>query len=273
MRKTIGRVDQDVDRFRKIVSESKSVAEVARKLGYKKSGEIHKWLKLKFSKYNIDVSHFCGASWSKGKTRFSDSRINNQACFIELPWEKAFCVGSSVRNETLMKRLVLSGKTKYECYKCGIKSWNGKPIRLHLDHINGINTDNREENLRIVCPNCDSQSETYSVGKRLRRDSLKWWDSLSTGIPLPKKVRKTSTIKRIKIIKNCACGSVITGSGKTGLCRTCSRIKSRKVERPSKIQLLNDLSESNFLAIGRKYGVSDNAVRKWLKLYERDQVV
>lgn len=47
------------------------------------------------------------------------------------------------------------------CSECGIVDWNGAPISLHLDHINGINNDNRIENLRFLCPNCHSQTKTY----------------------------------------------------------------------------------------------------------------
>lgn len=48
-----------------------------------------------------------------------------------------------------------------KCSECGIVEWNNAPISLHLDHINGINNDNRIENLRFLCPNCHSQTETY----------------------------------------------------------------------------------------------------------------
>ena len=55
----------------------------------------------------------------------------------------------------------------YACTTCGINEWQGKPLTLHLDHINGINNDNRIENLRLLCPNCHSQTETY--GRRASR--------------------------------------------------------------------------------------------------------
>ena len=62
----------------------------------------------------------------------------------------------------LKKRLIDEGHIDCKCSWCGITdTWNGKPIVLHLDHINGINNDNRIENLRLLCPNCHSQTDTF----------------------------------------------------------------------------------------------------------------
>ena len=55
---------------------------------------------------------------------------------------------------------------KYECEICGTSKWMDKTLTLQLDHINGDNIDNRIENLRIICPNCHSQTETFSIGLR-----------------------------------------------------------------------------------------------------------
>jgi predicted RNA-binding Zn-ribbon protein involved in translation (DUF1610 family) len=60
-----------------------------------------------------------------------------------------------------LKQKLLSTGTKYECVECGISEWRGKLLSLHLDHINGINNDDREDNLRLLCPNCHSLTETY----------------------------------------------------------------------------------------------------------------
>jgi hypothetical protein len=66
-------------------------------------------------------------------------------------------------------RLLKEGLLKNECYECGINEWRGMPLPLQIDHINGHNKDWRLENLRILCPNCHSQTETYcgkNIGKR-----------------------------------------------------------------------------------------------------------
>jgi Zn finger protein HypA/HybF involved in hydrogenase expression len=72
-------------------------------------------------------------------------------------------------------RKAMSRLHEYKCTCCGIKEWNGKSITLEIDHINGDNTDNRIENLRYLCPNCHSQTETYK-GKNVNTGFMKVTD-------------------------------------------------------------------------------------------------
>ena len=68
----------------------------------------------------------------------------------------------------LKKRLIHEGVLEYKCSKCPITTeWLGDPISLELDHINGVNDDNRVENLRFLCPNCHSQTPTFRNKKRV----------------------------------------------------------------------------------------------------------
>ena len=73
--------------------------------------------------------------------------------------------GPFLHGPNLVKRLLALGWS-YECAICGISEWCEKPLVLHLDHINGVNNDNRRENLRLLCPNCHSQTDTYCTGAR-----------------------------------------------------------------------------------------------------------
>lgn len=69
-------------------------------------------------------------------------------------------------NHTLKLRLVKEGILEYKCKICGINEWMGKPISLQLDHQNGVHNDCRLENLRLLCPNCHSQTDTYGAKNR-----------------------------------------------------------------------------------------------------------
>lgn len=75
---------------------------------------------------------------------------------------------STFQSNKLRKRLIKLDVKERRCEKCGLSEWLDQPISLELDHINGIKTDNRLENLRIICPNCHAQTTTYR-GKNIKK--------------------------------------------------------------------------------------------------------
>ena len=82
---------------------------------------------------------------------------------IKYSLEEILVENSSYANiSRLKKRLVQEGKLEYKCELCGIIDWQGKELSLQLDHKNGINNDHRLNNLRFLCPNCHSQTDTYA---------------------------------------------------------------------------------------------------------------
>lgn len=79
---------------------------------------------------------------------------------IEIPLEEFIL--TSKNRQTIKKQLIKAGIFEEICCLCKIGTiWNNKSLTLHLDHINGINDDNRIENLRLLCPNCHSQTDTF----------------------------------------------------------------------------------------------------------------
>ena len=131
-------------------------------------------------------------------------------------------------------------------------------MSLILDHINGVNNDNRLENLRIVCPNCNATLDTHCRGSR-KRSTYNKYDECSCGSEKLK--RSENCVKCYKRNRKSTIKSFTKSSYKE------SMFQRRKVERPSYEQLLKELEESNWTQVGNKYGVSDNAVRKWVRMY------
>lgn len=78
-----------------------------------------------------------------------------------LPDSEVFVANATPLNGTALTKRRLREGLQYTCATCGISEWRGRRLTLHLDHINGINNDNRRENLRLLCPNCHSQTDTY----------------------------------------------------------------------------------------------------------------
>lgn len=100
---------------------------------------------------NIDVNieHF-----SKGRGR-------------PLKFEEVFCLNSKVTQGTLRYRYYELSEDNYFCSSCGLSDeWNNNLIVLELHHINGINNDNRIENITWLCPNCHSQTNTHKGRNR-----------------------------------------------------------------------------------------------------------
>ena len=135
------------------VKSSLSIAEVLQKLNLVPAGGSYKTFHKTIINLKIDTSHFLGQGYLKGKTHnWTPPRELSEVLIINSPHSST---------STLKKRLIKEGLLIYKCSECGINEWQGKKLSLHMDHINGDNTDNRLENLRILCPNCHSLTETY----------------------------------------------------------------------------------------------------------------
>lgn len=101
--------------------------------------------------------------WNKGKTfpeRIAGTIVNGHG--VKKSDDEVFVEHSTYARHNLKSRIRKRNMIEYVCAICGMgPEWNGKPMPLILDHINGVHNDNRLDNLRFVCSNCDSQLDTY----------------------------------------------------------------------------------------------------------------
>lgn len=150
------------EHFEKVVKQSNSIAEVIRLLGltsHNNRQTVQKYIQL----YGIVTNHF--ESQAERNKRIVHS---NKIELIDILVE-----GSTYKTSHLKERLYNDGLKDRCCELCGQgEIWNGKRMSLILDHINGVNNDNRLENLRIVCPNCNATLDTHcGKNKRVSTDT------------------------------------------------------------------------------------------------------
>jgi hypothetical protein len=143
----------------KIINESLSIAEVCRRLNIRVAGGNYKTINDKIKKWQINISHFTGQGWNVGE------RFKNFHKGYKL--EDVLIKNSPyLSTNNLKHRLYREGVKEKKCEDCNIKQWNNKEIIFELDHIDGDNSNNCINNLKILCPNCHSQTPTFRGKKR-----------------------------------------------------------------------------------------------------------
>lgn len=143
-----------VETLRQVVRESLSIAQALRKLGLRPAGGNYAVLKRKVSLLGIDTSHFRGKGHLRGSTHGWARRTPLSELLV------ARCL-SGVTTTKLKARLLTQGLLQRRCHRCGLTQWQGMPVPLELEHVNGDRVDNRIENLVLLCPNCHAMTPTY----------------------------------------------------------------------------------------------------------------
>lgn len=145
--------DYSDDEFETIVRNSNSIADICRSLKYAICNTAYKTIKFRIKRQNLDISHI--------KLGLSNRRGTNSPNRISIV--KHLTYGSKVGNKMIKFGCLREDLLKNICYKCGmLPVWNNEPISLQVDHINGDRYDNQLNNLRLLCPNCHSQTKTFS---------------------------------------------------------------------------------------------------------------
>lgn len=217
-------------------------------------------IKKVIEKYNLSTDHFGTIKVQTNSCyRNKYTKMSNDEFFVE---------NSRRGGSSIINRLINCKIKEYKCEECGLTMWLDKPIRLQIHHINGIHTDNRLENLQVLCPNCHTQTDTYAANNKnkVKTNSFKILnrtneianDEVGGFVEI-----EIETVKFRKKIKKCiVCGKdFVNGEGK--YCSLeCSHIGHRKFEVDSE-QLIEDIKTlKSFKKVGDKYGVSDNAIKK-----------
>ncbi len=147
--RTPGYTIQDV---KSAVENNKSIAGVLRQLGLRPIGGNYRTINRIIQEYSIDTSHFTGQGWNVGLSFKPNSEMKD---------EDVFQIDSKYKCSWRLRERFKKLKGISFCESCLLSEWMGAPIPLEIHHINGVNTDNRIENLVLLCPNCHALTNNY----------------------------------------------------------------------------------------------------------------
>ncbi len=216
------------------VKKSNSVSHLMRQFGILPCGGSHNHISNKIKEYGIDTAHFYKSG--VGGLNVPKNKLSGEKILIKRE------TGNKEKTKRLRRALIESG-VEYKCQNCGIgPNWNKKTLVIQIDHIDGNWLNNRKENLRFLCPNCHSQTETFGLRRAIKT----------------------------KICVHCGKLFEYTDGSRKFCSRHCSNNKRNKtiihkIDWPKKDVLLKMLAKSNFTKLGKELGVSDNAIRKHLR--------
>jgi hypothetical protein len=228
------------------VAASMSYAEALRRLGMRPAGGNHRTLR----RYVEEI-------WRIPNGHFDPDRARNAALRGDpIALSSILVEASAYPRGHLKARLFRAGLKTRECEHCRQgEVWRGERMALILDHVNGVANDHRIENLRVLCPNCAATLDTH-CGRQNRLDHP------------PRRCLRCGTEFQPGYAAQRYCSRYCGVRRQT---RGRPQPARRKVVRPPYTHLLREVRALGYAGTGRRYGVSDNAVRKWLRQYRREQ--
>jgi len=212
------------EEFQEICKRHTSLADILREFNLHPGAGNYKTLKRRIEEDKIDITHIpLGLSSNKGRGFMN-----------YIPASTYLNANSNISGDRLKQKLIKEKILEEVCSACGLKPiWNDKKLVLQIDHINGDSKDNRIENLRLLCPNCHSQTDTFA-GKKL------------------KKTNKCNNCSK-KISKE------------SNLCLKCSFEDKEKISWPSDDELSKMVWKKSLTDLSKELKVSDSVIRKRCK--------
>lgn len=134
-----------------IVPNANSLNNICNLLGLRGVEGYYTKIQKIIDKYNLDISHF--------------GTKNSKCYFKEIDDDEFFVDGVNRNGQSVIKRLILHSYKEHKCERCNRTEWEGQKIPLHLHHINGIHSDNRLNNLMLLCPNCHALTDNFCKKK------------------------------------------------------------------------------------------------------------
>lgn len=259
-----------------IVKNSESYADVLRALSLPTNTSLYGRIQKEIAKQKLCCKHFTGQGWMRGKVIGPKRNIND---YLE---NKRF-----ITSHKLKARIIQDRIKPHKCEDCGREDWKNEKIPLELHHLDGNKHNNNLINLQLLCPNCHAMTSNYR-GKNMSKSNkiIKQpkvpeevvVEAIKSSMNVSEVLRKLNLSifgqnhNRIKEIKNKYqlefTPKPTAVIAKDQSWRKHDKPNGRKIKnRPTKENLEQLIKERSFVEIGKSYGVSDNAIRKWCTRY------